>query len=255
MKKFLIAGNWKMNTTTSDAAELAKTIYDGIRNESLNIKILVCPPFTNLHPVYNIIKNSQISLGAQNCYFEAKGAFTGEISISMLKELNCSYIIIGHSERRNIFGETDELINKKAKAILENDLIPVICIGETLTERQNNDTFKVLDRQLNKVFNNIDKSFVEKIVIAYEPVWAIGTGIAAVPEQVQEAHSFIRNKLIDIFGEQASSIYILYGGSLNEENAISVLELDDVDGGLIGGASLKAKSFLSIISTAQSLAK
>ncbi|MFA6571437.1 MAG: triose-phosphate isomerase [Bacteroidota bacterium] len=253
MKNFLIAGNWKMNTTTGTATELVKSLITGIDKDVPEVRILVCPPFTNISSVAQALSDSPIAVGAQNCHFEYKGAFTGEISIPMLIDLGCSYIIIGHSERRTYFHETNDLINKKAIAILTAGLKPIICIGETLDERTAEHTFMVLEKQLSVCLQNIEESQIENIVIAYEPVWAIGTGISATSEQVAEAHTFIREQLINKLGKKAESILILYGGSLTAENAKEILKIKNVNGGLIGGASLKAESFLSIISSAQSL--
>jgi triosephosphate isomerase len=251
MKPMLIAGNWKMNTIPSEAVELTNAIINGIGEKKLSSTVLICPPYTNLYPVSQICKNSSVNLGAQNCYFKPSGAFTGEISIPMIKSLNCTYIIIGHSERRTYFNETDELINTKAMAILDAGLIPVICLGETLEERQSNRTFEILKRQLSVGLNNIDIKFADNIVIAYEPVWAIGTGLTASIEQIDESHKFIRNFLITQFSDKANNIPILYGGSVNSENSMQILAVADVNGALIGGASLKADSFLSIINDAE----
>ncbi|MBI5324507.1 MAG: triose-phosphate isomerase [Ignavibacteriae bacterium] len=210
----------------------------------------VCPPFTSLEVVLTELKDTKIYYGAQNCHFESKGAYTGEVSIPMLKEIGCQYIIIGHSERRTYFFENDELINKKVRAVLGGGLKPILCIGETLKEREENKTFDVLKRQIEVGLNRIEADYCNKIVIAYEPIWAIGTGISAEPEQIQEAHSFIKKELVRIFGKRASLMIVLYGGSLTDENAESILSLNDVHGGLIGGASLKADIFLSIIDSA-----
>jgi len=255
MKRILIAGNWKMNTFESDGAALANSLKESLSGKKIISEVLVCPPFTSISSVAQVLQGTEIMLGAQNCYFEEKGAFTGEVSPQMLKDIGCTNIIIGHSERRTYFKETDEFINKKALAILKCGLRSIICIGETLEERQHNLTFEVLGRQIKNGFEGIGIEFVETIIVAYEPVWAIGTGLAATPEQVQEAHAFIRNELTKIFGGSSDSIIILYGGSLNDENAMSLLSLKDVNGGLIGGASLKANSFLSIIDTAEKILK
>jgi triosephosphate isomerase (TIM) len=254
MKKMLIAGNWKMNTNVVQSKKLCEDLLVGLTQmNSLKSKVLVCPPFTNIQIVSDTLKNSVILYGAQNCYYEPQGAFTGEISIPMLSHLGCTYIIIGHSERRAYFSETDEAINKKVIAILNSGITPIMCIGETLEERQSNSTFSVLERQLTIGLNNITPDKISDIVIAYEPVWAIGTGIAATTEQVHEAHTWIRNYLTEKFGQFGQSVILLYGGSLNSENADTLLKLDDVNGGLIGGASLKPDVFLSIIKTAESI--
>jgi len=255
MKKILIAGNWKMNTTAQEAKNLVDEIKRDIsvlnfKSTESNPEILVCPPFINIPVVSEAIKDSVIHLGAQNCCNKLSGAFTGEVSVPMLKYFNCSYIIIGHSERRQYYFETDELINEKLKLILYEGLKAIVCIGETLEERQTGKTFKVLESQLRLGLKNIDSSIIEKIVIAYEPVWAIGTGISAENEQVQEAHSFIRGILKELFGELAGQMLIQYGGSVNAQNASEILSLPDVNGALIGGASLKSASFVSIIKSA-----
>lgn len=251
MKKMLIAGNWKMNTVIDESIELANSILMGIGTERTAVEILICPPFTSLYSVYQVIKNSSIKLGAQNCYYKQKGAFTGEISIPMLKQVGCTYIISGHSERRTIFAETNSLINNKAKAILEHNLNPIICIGETLEERNQGKTFEVLENQIKECLKGLSKEYCNKIVIAYEPVWAIGTGIVATTEQINEAHSFIREELSRLYSADSQLICIQYGGSVNDENARDILSLKEVNGALIGGASLKADSFLNIIKTAK----
>ncbi len=253
MKKMLIAGNWKMNTNSFESAKLAEYILGGVMNKQLRSGVLVCPPFTSLQAVGEAVRNSQVALGAQNCHWEASGAYTGEVSVSMLKHIGCSHIIIGHSERRTYFGETDESVNRKTKVVLENEMLPVVCIGETLEERQSGNTFSVLERQVRVGFGGIDKSFAGSVIIAYEPVWAIGTGLAATPEQVQEAHLFIRNTVVETLGGEASGNIILYGGSMNEKNAKTILELPDVNGGLIGGASLDPQKFLDIIAIAEEI--
>jgi triosephosphate isomerase len=255
MKKILIAGNWKMNMTPTESLVLVQSIIEGIKNKKIDFDILVCPPFTSIDAVSKILSGTKINIGAQNCHYEAKGAFTGEISIPMLKNLGCKYVIIGHSERRTYFFEKDELVNKKARAVLESGLKPIICIGEKLHEREENKTFDVLKRQVEIGLGGIETGSCKQIVIAYEPVWAIGTGISAEPEQIQEAHAFIKKELIRVLGNNASDIPVLYGGSLTDENAKSILELEDVNGGLIGGASLKSMIFLSIIDEAVSLLK
>jgi len=252
MKKYLIAGNWKMNTSPLEAKELALNIIKELEpvNVSENIDILICPPYTNLWLVKETIQGSIIKLGSQNCYFEKSGAYTGEISINMLKETGCSYVIIGHSERRAIFNETDDIINKKVHAVLENGLTPILCIGETLKERQNEETNKVLECQLNNGLKNIMEQEATKIVIAYEPVWAIGTGVSATTEQVEETHQWIKDWLSRRFSIDKKEIILLYGGSMSPKNSKELLALEDVNGGLIGGASLKAQSFVEILKSA-----
>ena len=253
MKKMLIAGNWKMNTTIVESTNLVNEIVDSIGNKKYNSRILICPPFTNLLPVFNLVKSTDICLGAQNCYYQSKGAFTGEISIQMLKSVGCTDVIIGHSERRTIFHETDQLINQKIKATIENELIPVFCIGETLDERKSDLTFEVIKRQLDIGLEGIEINEAGNIVIAYEPVWAIGTGISASIDQVEEAHDFIRNELYNKYSDTARDMLILYGGSVTADNAESILRIGNVNGALIGGASLKPESFLTIISASEKI--
>lgn len=253
MKKMLIAGNWKMNTNTFESEKLAEYVCGGVSGINLKSEVLICPPFTSLSPLKEIVKGTPVKLGAQNCHFEEKGAFTGEISVQMLAHLHCEFIIIGHSERRQYFFETDELINKKAHSILRAGISPIICIGETIEERQLNKTYDVLKRQLSIALEDIDPINCEKIVIAYEPVWAIGTGLAATPAQVQEAHRFIKETLVSLLGSQANEIMVLYGGSMNADNADELLALQDVNGGLIGGASLKGDAFIKIIKSAEKM--
>lgn len=252
MKKYLIAGNWKMNTNIAEAVELASDIL----NEYVHIKnvdVLVCPPFTNIHHVKLKLEGSPIMIGAQNCHYEESGAFTGEISVDMLKSLGCDYIIIGHSERRSIFNEKDDLINKKARAILSKGLKPILCIGETLEERKAEKTNDVLGSQLSNDLDSISIESADDIVIAYEPVWAIGTGISAESEQIEDAHEFVRDFLKKRFPEFGDDILIQYGGSVKPDNADEILSIENVNGALIGGASLKAEKFIPIISAAQNL--
>jgi len=252
MKKFLIAGNWKMNTTPKEAKELCLFIKNSITKIKNTVDILVCPPYTNISAVVEVLEGSTIKYGAQNCYFVEKGAFTGEISLQMLKALNCSYVIIGHSERRKIFKESNELINKKIIASLPTGITPIFCIGETLEERQSGNTFNDLKEQISIGLKDISKEQMKNIVIAYEPVWAIGTGIAATTEQIQETHHQIKEYLNELYNDIIQNL-ILYGGSVDDKNAKSILELDDVNGGLIGGASLKGEIFLEIIKTANEI--
>lgn len=254
-RKLLIAGNWKMNTDTDSGVKLANQLKSGISEQVFDlVDILVCPPSINLYPVKSELQHSKISVGGQNCYFENSGAFTGEISPSMLKSLDLDYCIIGHSERRTIFNENDTTINLKLKALLTEGIKPILCVGEKLEERESGKTFEVIKNQLESGLKDIEKSDISKVVIAYEPVWAIGTGVSASTKQAQEAHLFIRNYLKENYGDASESINILYGGSLKPENAEELLTQEDIDGGLIGGASLKSDSFLNIIETAAKLA-
>lgn len=253
MKKMIIAGNWKMNTLPDEAENLAKNILSGLKDQRISTEVVVCPPYTNLQNVLAIVKGSKIKLGAQNCFYELKGAFTGEISIPMLKYFNVDYIIIGHSERRTYFGESDELINKKAKAILENNIKPIICIGETLSERQQGRTFEILFNQIDKCLRDLNSDDFKNLIIAYEPVWAIGTGISATKEQIEEAHNKIKEYIGNLFSVSNDDIVLQYGGSVTAENSNEILSIENVNGALIGGASLKSEIFLKIIEIAETI--
>ncbi|MBN2012410.1 triose-phosphate isomerase [candidate division KSB1 bacterium] len=253
MRRFFIAGNWKMNKTGAEAVELAKALKDKVDGID-KVDIAICPPFTALVSTSEIIKNSNVQLGAQNVYWEDQGAFTGEISVPMLINAGCQYVIIGHSERRQFFGETNQTVGKKLQKVLDSTLNPIFCVGETLNERQSGITEKIVQQQITEALNGIPKENVSRITIAYEPVWAIGTGVTATPEQAQDVHAFIRNLLTDLYDSKAASeIRIQYGGSMNAANAEELLKKPDIDGGLIGGAALKADSFAEIIKTANSL--
>lgn len=247
-KKF-IAGNWKMNTNVNEACKLAKDILDLLGNVT-NVDIAICPPYTNLSEVSKIIKGTNIKLGAQDVYWEVSGAYTGKISCAMLKSVGVEYVIIGHSEQRQYFGETDETVNKKVKAALAAGLLPIICVGETITERKSGEMFKVIERQVRGAFKDISKENAIKCTIAYEPVWAIGTGETATPQQANEAHIFIRKVLASLYDNGSQEIRIQYGGSMKPDNSGELLRQSDVDGGLIGGASLKADSFAGIVKSA-----
>ncbi len=246
MRKRIIAGNWKMNTDVAEAMALAEAVKNGY--SAYDVDVVLCPPFTNLYAVHGVIKNSPIALGAQDLHWEEKGAFTGEVSAAMLKAVGCSFVIIGHSERRQLFGETDETVNKKIKKALEYGLKPIVCVGETLEEREAGRTEKVVEKQVRAALEGLTGDQVQSLIIAYEPVWAIGTGRTASPEQAQEVHRFIRSLTAELYNEAvAQSLRIQYGGSMNAANAAELLAQPDIDGGLIGGASLKAESFLAII--------
>ncbi len=246
----LIAGNWKMNTNPADAADLARAVAKGV--ESDKIHVAVCPPFLSLVPVAEALKGSNVSLGAQNMHFEDKGAFTGEVSASMLKAAGCTYVILGHSERRQYFGETDEGVNKKVQKALSAGLIPIVCVGETLEERESDQVERVVRRQVEGGLKGVKIDGPDALVVAYEPVWAIGTGRTASAEQAQEVHAFIRGLLTQIFGETTGKgIDILYGGSMKGSNADELLSQPDVNGGLIGGAALKADEFLQIVAAGE----
>lgn len=253
-RKFLIAGNWKMNNGLLESVSLAESISKRISNV-YDVDVLVCPPFISLASVKKSIARSLIMLGAQNMYPEAKGAFTGEISFSMLRDCGVSYVILGHSERRQLFGETNEFINKKVRVALENNLRPILCVGETADEREAGKTFGVIDEEIKKCLKDIPAVQAKNVVIAYEPIWAIGTGKTATPEIAQEVHAHIREVLDAVLGhELADSIRILYGGSMKASNAEELLKQPDIDGGLIGGASLQAAEFCQIVAIANKLA-
>jgi triosephosphate isomerase len=245
-KKF-IAGNWKMNTTIDEAVALAKGVVETVGSDT-SVDVAVCPPYTNLSPVYAVIRNSPVKLGAQDVHWESKGAFTGKISCDMLKSAGVTYVIIGHSEQRTYFNETDETVNRKVKAVLAAGLLPIVCVGETLNERKSGLMEKVVKTQTRGAFAGISKADALKCTIAYEPVWAIGTGETATPQQANEAHVLIRTVLESLYDkETAQSLRIQYGGSMKADNAKELLSQPDVDGGLIGGAALKADSFKGII--------
>ena len=249
VRKAVIAGNWKMNKTRPEAKELIEAIKP--LAENAGCEVVVCVPFTNLETAVNAVKGTNIRVGAQNCHFEKSGAFTGEISADMLVELGVEYVILGHSERRQYFGETDETVNKRLKAALTAGLKPIVCVGELLWERECGITEEVLGKQCKLDFFGISPEDMRKTVIAYEPVWAIGTGRTATAEQAQEACKFIRGVIASIFGaEVAEAVTVQYGGSMNAKNAAELLSKVDVDGGLIGGASLKAPDFGEIIKAA-----
>ncbi len=255
MRKPIIAGNWKMNKTVEEAIALSNGIKRGVFKIE-NIEIVLCPPFTSLGDVKDVILDTNIALGAQDVYWEKEGAYTGEVSPKMLKSLGCKYVIVGHSERRAYFGETNEIVNKKAKAALEEGLSPIICVGEKLEEREDGKTFDVVSEHVEKALKDITKDQVPKIVIAYEPVWAIGTGRNASAEQAEEVHRFIRQILAGKYDEETSlSVRIQYGGSVKPANIESLMKEKDIDGALVGGASLTEQSFVDIIKISSRIAK
>ena len=247
-RKILIAGNWKMNKTATEAVELAKPIIDTIANQN-DIDVLMCPTFTSIPAVSALVGNSTVKLGAQNVSDKASGAYTGEISAAMLRDLQVSYVILGHSERRSYYGETDAFINKKVLTCLESNLVPVLCVGETLEEREAGKVEEVIKTQLVGGLADVPADKAESVVIAYEPVWAIGTGKTATPEQAQDVHAFIRKTLTEILGTVSANIRILYGGSMKPSNADELLAKPDIDGGLIGGAALVANDFLALVNS------
>jgi len=250
MRTKIIAGNWKMNTTAVEAEGLVRGILEKV-SDVRGVEIVVCPPFTSLAVVSPLIGGSNVALGAQNMHWEDKGAYTGEVSATMLLTLGCQFVILGHSERRSYFFETDEVVAQKVKAAISYGLIPIVCVGETLVERERGITNQVVERQVNGAFRGMTPEEFDGIVVAYEPVWAIGTGKTATTEQAQEVHAFIRGRLARMFGEDiAGKTRIQYGGSMKPDNAAELLAQADIDGGLIGGASLKADSFEEIIRAA-----
>jgi len=254
-RKKLIAGNWKMNKTATDAVALAHDIVVALGSQQ-EVEVVVCPPFTSLEGVGKAIEGSVVKLGAQNMHFEASGAFTGEISAPMLRALFATHVILGHSERRSLFGETDELVNKKVIAAFKNQLKPILCVGESLAERESNSTLKVVQAQTEKALEGVSKEQATSLIIAYEPVWAIGTGKVATTEQAQEVHGFIRGLLTKLYGEAVSQkVRILYGGSMKPGNAPELLAQKDIDGGLIGGASLESRSFVELVKAASAASK
>ena len=250
LRKAVIAGNWKMNKTRPEAKELIEAIKP--LAVGADCEVVVCVPFTNLETAVEATKGTNIHVGAQNCHFEKSGAFTGEISADMLTELGVEYVVLGHSERRQYFGETDETVNKRLKAALEAGLKPIVCIGELLWERECGITEEVLGKQCKLDFFGISAEDMKKTVIAYEPVWAIGTGKTATADQAEEACAYIRSVIAKMFDKAtADAVTVQYGGSMNAKNAAELLSKPDVDGGLIGGASLKAPDFGVIIAAAQ----
>ncbi len=248
--KTLIAGNWKMNLTPAQAVQLADGILAGIHQIPNQVEPLICPPFTALSSVYARIAGSPIRLGAQNMYPESKGAFTGEISAEMLLAAGCSYVICGHSERRHVLHESDEMVHRKVLWALESGLTPILCVGETECERERGLTFNVVERHVRSGLFGVSEDKIDRVVLAYEPVWAIGTGKTATPAQAEEVHRFIRSLLMLLYPTYGHSIRILYGGSVNPENIIELLAAAEVNGALIGGASLKSDSFLKMVRAA-----
>ncbi len=248
-KKF-VAGNWKMNTTLTEAKTLGAAVAKGVGTDE-RVTTVVCPPFPWLTAVAEVLKGSSVAIGAQNVHFEKKGAFTGEVSPAMLIESGCTYAIIGHSERRHILGERESVINHKVHTALEEGLHVILCMGETLAERERNLQERVFQRQVFAACAGLTDEQFHRIVIAYEPVWAIGTGKVATPEQAQEAHKFVRLKLRQLYGDNiADATPIIYGGSVTPENTAGLMSQSDVDGALVGGARIKATSFLEIVKAA-----
>jgi triosephosphate isomerase len=247
MRPPLIAGNWKMNGLVKDARDLAAALRTEL-GDVREPEVLVCPPFLALAAVREALDGSPIRLGGQDVHWEAKGAFTGEVSTGMLKDVGCTAVLLGHSERRHIMGETNEMVNRKLKAALAAGLLPIVCVGELLEERNMGDTRAVVERQLGKGLDGLSPEETAKVVLAYEPVWAIGTGKTATPRQAEEVHHYLRKLVSQRAGESvAASMRILYGGSVTPENVKELMAEEDVDGALVGGASLKAESFAKIV--------
>ncbi|MGH7404378.1 MAG: triose-phosphate isomerase [Candidatus Methylomirabilales bacterium] len=247
MRKPLIAGNWKMYQTTGQAVALVERLR-ALLAEIAVVDVVVCPPFTAMQAVAEALKGSRIGLGAQNMHWEGEGAYTGEVSPVMLTDLGCRYVILGHSERRQYFGETDLNVNRKVRAALRHHLAPILCVGETFGEREEGRTFPVVEGQLRGGLSDIPPQAGEGIVVAYEPVWAIGTGHTATPEQAATVHAFIRKELGEVWGEAAGrAVRILYGGSVKPDNIDALMAAPEIDGALVGGASLKADAFARIV--------
>jgi triosephosphate isomerase (TIM) len=248
MRKKVIAGNWKMNKDVNEAVSFVKELKTKVTEFPENVDVIICPPFVALASINEIVKDTKIGLGAQNMHFEEEGAYTGEVSAKMLKSAGCKYVILGHSERRTYFHETDEMINKKVKKALSSDMTPILCIGETLQEREQGITNQVVEKQVRGALADLSPDQISKIILAYEPVWAIGTGKTASNEQAEEVHAFIRSLIKAVSNQNvADGIIIQYGGSMKPDNANGLLKQPDIDGGLIGGACLKVDAFMGII--------
>lgn len=255
MRRFLVAGNWKMNTDRASGEALSAALAENAPTAEDGVEVLVCPPYPYLTCIADKVAGSAVQLGAQDVYFQASGAFTGEVAVGMLKDVSCSHVIIGHSERRHVMGETDEVINKKVKAALAGGLQVVLCVGELLSEREAGQTESVLDTQMAGGLADISEDDAKNVVIAYEPVWAIGTGVTASPEQAESAHEHLRKWVADRYNSAFSDqIQILYGGSVKPDNAETLMGQANVDGALVGGASLKPDLFIPIIDAARKLA-
>jgi len=247
MRRYIVAGNWKMNKTIGEAIELA----NGLKRELFDIgelDIVLCPPFTALSEVGEVLTGTNIKLGAQDMYWEKNGAYTGEICSSMLKDVGCKYVILGHSERRKYFNETNETVNRKLQKALKSELLPIVCIGETLEEREKGKTLDIIKDQVTNSLKDLSKQDMANTVVAYEPVWAVGTGKTATPQQAQEVHSYIRKLLSGLYDDEtAKLVRIQYGGSVTPENIADLMNQPDIDGALVGGASLKIDSFSKIV--------
>ncbi len=250
MRTPFVAGNWKLNKTSDEAEILARGVVGAVSGVT-GVDVAICPPFTALERVSSVVCCTGVGLGAQNMYWEAEGAFTGEVSAPMLLTCGCEYVILGHSERRQFFGETDETVNRRLKAALSAGLKPIVCVGESFDERQNDVTEQVVEAQMRGALNGISADDAQGITLAYEPVWAIGTGLTATPEQAEAVHAFLRQVLAQLYHDDVSqNIRIQYGGSVKPDNAAELFEQDNIDGGLIGGASLEADDFAAIVKAA-----
>lgn len=246
MRQWIVAGNWKMHNTISESVRLATEIKQGVSGLK-NGQVVLAPPFTALQSVNDVLQGSSVALAAQNMHFENKGAYTGEVSPVMLKDAGCSFVIVGHSERRKYFMESDETVNLKALRAMAAGLKPIICVGETEAERNKGITEAVVGRQVRAALTDVTVEMLPQLVIAYEPVWAIGTGKVASPEQAEDVHDFIRRLMVEIYGCMADDVLILYGGSVTKDNIAELIAMEDIDGALVGGASLQADGFLGII--------
>jgi triosephosphate isomerase len=246
VRKAVIAGNWKMNKTVSESVELISDLKSLIA-DVIDVEIVVAPPFLAIYHVAQEVKGLNIHVSAQDVFWEEEGAYTGAVSSKMLSDVGCEYVIIGHSERRQYFGETDETVNKKIQSSLQHGLTPIFCVGETLQQREAGETFSIIETQVRRGLSGLSASDMEDVIIAYEPVWAIGTGRTATGEQAEEVHSFIRKLLKEIYKDTADSIRILYGGSVKPDNIDGLMTKPNIDGALVGGASLKADDFARIV--------
>lgn len=248
MRKNIVAGNWKMNTTVPEGVELAKAVNEAVAGTDVNCDVIICVPFTHLVPVCDVIDQNMVGLGAENCANHKSGAYTGEVSAPMVASTGATYVILGHSERRQYYGETSEILAEKVALALENNLTPIFCIGEVLAERENGTYNEVVRKQIEDALFNLSAEDFSKLILAYEPVWAIGTGKTATADQAEDMHAFIRGVIAEKYGKEvADNTSILYGGSCKPSNAAELFAKPDVDGGLIGGASLKAADFMGIV--------
>lgn len=250
MRTALLAGNWKMHKTVSEAVELVEALLAGLGTaaDRADREVLVCPPYTALHALSSLLQETPIALGAQDVFYEDQGAYTGAISAPMLRDLGCTYVIVGHSERRQIFGDDDRVINRKLQAALRHELKPILCVGETKPERDSGRAEEVVLGQLRAGLAGVDTAALQQVVVAYEPVWAIGTGDTATPADAQAMHAAIRRTLAELYGaDAAAGVRIQYGGSVKPDNVDELMACEDIDGALVGGASLKADSFLRIV--------